>query len=210
MKCMIPDKPMTAEQEERYKKRCIRENDKIMHFADHLQCLSLRENLGYGRKRLDQYNEGAYKLGEWYIKRYTGDNEHDENYAVTSYYAMSRELEYAGWSPEERLWKDDIFITFPADRNSAQARREHEARAEYARKISFYVREMFCITADWLHSARGLGAERLDRVLKPCAEEYLRLMRCYMRCTKAGDEAMCAMIADARRRYEAMSIFKDR
>lgn len=210
MKCRIPPRPMSAEEEERYNKRCIRENDKIMHYADHLQVLSLRENLGFGYKRLGQYNDGAYELGAWYIERYTGENEHDDSYAVTSYYAIMRDLIADGWDPEEHLWKDDVFLAFPADKNSAQARREHEARAEYARKISFYVREMYCMSAKWLHDERGFGAERLNRVLAPAADGYLALMRQYMRCSLAGDTEMCRMIAETDKRYREMEVFKDR
>lgn len=201
MKCKIPPRPMSAEQEERYKKRCIRENDKIMHYADHLQCVSLRDNLGFGDKRLERYNRGAYELGRDYIERYTVEGEHGEEYAVTSYYALAMELGYIGWDPEERLWNDAVFASFPPEKNSAQMRRDHAERADYARRISFYVREMLCITAVWLHDEMGFAGVRLDRVLRPVADGYLALMREYMRCTREGDLAMMAMIDAAKKKY---------
>ena len=209
MKCKLPEREMTAEQRKRLDKRCIRENDKILHYADQLLCLSIRENLGFGRERIDRYNNGAYELGRWYIDRYTAESEAKEDYAVTSYYALAVELTNAGWDPEEHLWKDTVFASFPPERNSAQMRADHARRLVYAKGISFYVREMICITADYLHREFKCGAIRLDRVAKPVVEGYLDLMRCYMRCTKEGDVAMAEKIETVKKRYNNMKMFRE-
>lgn len=209
MKCIIPPKPLTEKQEEKQKKKYIRENDKILKFADHLQLLSLHENLGFGIKRMNAYNDGAFDLGQWYIERYSTEKDHDKEYAVTSYFAMRQELIMIGWNPDDRLWEDDIFETFLPDKNSAKMRLQHTARLEYAKGISFYVREMLCITAIWLHHEKGIGQERLDRVFKPVVKEYLDLMRHYLRCNLEGDTAMVKKIAEARKKFNDMGLFKE-
>ncbi len=50
---------------------------------------------------------------------------------------------------------------------------------------------------------------RLNCVLHPVRDGYLELMRQYLRCSKAGDEAMKTMHADVRKRYNAMGIFEE-
>lgn len=208
MKCRIPAKPPTEAEEARLKKKMSREYDRIIRFAGQLQVLSMRDNFGYGNKRFAKFSEDTYQLGRDYIDRYTVDGEPDEDYAVTSYYAMLRDLCDWGWDPELHLWRDSEFDGYPADKNSASARLQWAARLECARAVSFYCREMFCIMALYLRSEHGFAQERLARAMVPVRDAYLGVMRQYMRCSAEGDAEMVRILEETRKRYNDLGYFK--
>lgn len=207
MKCRLPPKKPTEEQEERTKRRMIRDNNKIFAFADMLLCMSMHENAGFGTSRLNHYNNNGADILEMYIKRYTVEGEPDEDYAVNGYYAMVRDLTGYGWDPEKHLWKDDVFASFPPDKNSASARKEHSGRLVYAQGISFYVREMLCATALYLREEHGFAEIRLNRVLRPVVDAYLDAMRDYMRCSPEGLRSLKDKFKATEKKYEDMGLF---
>lgn len=207
MKCIIPQPEMTASEEEKLRAQAIKKNDKILNYADYSLCLSLHRNAGFGRDRFARYNAEVYKLGRHYVTRYGTDDKDDEEYAVNSYYALVRDLRGWGWDPEENLWQEAVFDTFPPEYNSAAMREKHAIRLGYAKGISFYVREMLCMAALWLREEHGWAQIRLGRVMRPVADGYLSLMRDYLRCTKDGDAAVTKRINVARREYNEMGFF---
>ena len=209
MRCYIPPKPLTEQQEQRIQKRAIRDNTRIMKYADHLTCLSLRENAGFGRARFDKYNAAAFDLGRHYIEWYGQHDKDDSDYAKTGYYAIERDLSAGGWEPEENLWNDSALDNFPPTTNSASKRIEHAARLEYAKGISFYVRELLCFTALYLREECGYAETRLNRVLRPVAEAYLELMRLYLLCSSEGDAEMVKRINATKKEFDEMGIFKE-
>ena len=144
--------------------------------------ISLHRNVGFGVERLGRFNSGSYDIGRYYIERYTEDNEDPEEYAVTSYYALVRDLKDIGWNVEKELWKDDIFYTFENTLGMTRSNREKVAAfVEYAKTISFYSRQMICMSAVGLHEDFGFGVERFNRVFHPVRDKYLNLMRIYIR-----------------------------
>ena len=207
MKCIIPERPLTEAEEKKREKAAIRANDKRFNYADRLFQLSLHENAGFGRDRLIEVSHAGYDIGRAYIEKHSEDDEQDEEYAVNSYYALARDLRGWGWDPERELWRDDIFSTFPYDKNTASVRRMWADRLEYAKGISFYVRQMLCMGALHLREVRGFAAVRLARVYDPVRDEYLAMMRQYMRCSREGDREADRMITDVRKRYNALGYF---
>lgn len=208
MKCIIPERTLTAEEEKKREKAAIRANDKRFNYADRLFQLSLHENAGFGRDRLIEVSHAGYDIGRAYIEKHSEDNEQAEEYAVNSYYALARDLRGWGWDPGIELWRDDIFSTFPYDKNTASVRGMWADRLEYAKGISFYVRQMLCMGALHLREVRGFAAVRLARVYTPVRDGYLAMMRQYMRCSREGDREADRMIADVRARYNALGYFE--
>jgi hypothetical protein len=187
--------------------RAIKQNSKFIEYADQLLCISLHENCGFGRERFYKFNSEAAELGRWYIDRYKEENENAEDYAVNGYYALVRDLRGFGWIPELKLWNDNVFDQFPPDKNSAAMRKLHAQCLEYAKGVSFYVRESLCIEALWLCEEHGWRAVRLDRLVKPVVEAYLGLMQQYLRCSKEGVKELNARCRAVKKRYDAMGIF---
>lgn len=210
MKCAIPPKPPTEEQQRRENKQAIRENSKFMEYADQLLCISLRENFGFGQERFLTFNDESTELGRYYIDRYAAENEQATDYAKNGYYAILLRLrDYYGWNPEEKLWKDSVFDQYKPDSNSAANRKRHAECLIYAKGISFYVRESLCMTALWLCEKYGWREIRLDRVMRPVVDGYLDLMRLYLRCSKAGAAEMEKRIKATRKKFNEMGFFKE-
>lgn len=209
MNCKLPPRSLTPEEESRRQKAAIRQNDKRLHYADRLFCLSLHENAGFGQSRILDVLHSGYEIGQAYIEKHAQEGETDLEYAVNSYYALARDLRDWGWNPGIELWRDDVFSTFPHDKNTASVRQKWADRLEYSRGISFYVREMLCMGALYLREELGWAAVRLGRVYNPVRDGYLALMREYMRCSDEGDRRMEAMVKDVRTRYNAMGYFAE-
>lgn len=207
MKCIIPTPEPTQEELEEQERKAIKHNNRILDYADQMLCLSLRKNAGYGYKRFLKYNNEAVELGRYYIERYGMEDDAPEEYAVTSYYALRMALRDYGWNPEEKLWKESIFDTYLPEKNSAAMRGFHKNRMEYVKGISFYVREMLCMAALYLHDEYGWAEIRLDRVFHPVAVKYLATMQDYLRCTAQGDVSMNAQIETVKKEYNKMGIF---
>lgn len=207
MKCRIPPSLMTEQDKERQQKLAIKENSKFLQYADQLFCISLRENFGFGYKRFNLFNTEAVELGRYFIDRYADENEQPSDYAVNGYYALVINLRCYGWEPEEKLWKNSVFDGFKPDSNSASVRKLHAECLEYAKGISFYVREMLCMSALWLCKEYGWREKRLDRVMRPVAEGYIDLMRLYLRCSKEGVAELNERCNAVKDKYNGLGIF---
>lgn len=196
----------------RIQQRYAQNGDTIIAFVDHLQCLSMREYFQYGADRLMQFDSGTGEMIRFYIDRYTQEIEPDEDYTVNAYYAMVRDLCGYGWDPEDHLWRDSVFDDFPPDKNSAAVCKIREQRCVFAKKISFYAREMCAGMALWLREERGYADIRLTRAISPVRDEYLSLMRHYLRCSRAGDNEARRIIAETHRKYNEMieKVFKNK
>ena len=208
MKCKIPAPEPTEEELLREHRQNIRANDKRLHYAERLFRMSLHDNAGFGAARITAVSDGAYMIGREYIERHTDASEADSEYAVNSYYALARDLRGWGWDPDKKLWRDDIFASFPWDKNAASIRAMWADRVEYAKGISFYVREMLCMGALYLREEKGWSFGRLDPVYAPVRDGYLDLMRQYMRCSREGDKKHEDMIREVRKRYNALGYFE--
>ena len=209
MKCYIAPPPMTEEEQANVEKKAIKTNNSYLGFADHLLCVSLRNNAGFGYKRFHKYNEESLELGRYYVDKYSMDDEAPEEYAVSSYYALVIQLRNYGWEPEDNLWKDSIFDTFKPYKNTKSIRDKHKDRVKYAKGISFYVREMLCMAALWMRQELGWAEVRLNRVLRPVVEEYLAAMRDFLQCSAAGDKSKDQRIRKALKDFNDMKIFKE-
>ena len=207
MKCRIPPKPMTEEEQAKETKRAIKENSKFMEYADQLLCISLRENFNFGFERFTRFNNESPELGRYYINQYADDDERADDYAKNGYFALCRDLRAYGWEPEEKLWKDSVFDSFKPDKNTASVRKLHAECLEYAKGISFYVREMLCMTALWLCNEYGWREVRLDRAMRPVVEGYIDLMRLYLRCSKEGVAELNKRCKAVKKKYNEMGIF---
>lgn len=208
MKCKVPAPKPTEAEIRRQHNQNIRANDRRLHYADRLFKLRLHEYAGFGAGRITDVSEGAYILGRGYIDRHADEAEENNEYAVYSYYAIARDLRGWGWDPETELWSDDVFASFPADKNTASVRREWKNRLEYAKSISFYVREMLAMGALYLREKFGWAQVRLGNAFHPVRDGYLDLMRQYMRCSVEGDARHEQMIAEVRKKYNALGYFE--
>lgn len=202
MKCNTRNIPVTKEWAKRRQKENIKNNNQYLNYASRCLMMSVRQNAGYGVSRLAIFNSGAHELGKEYIERYSppGYEMSDRDYAVDSYYAMRRDLLYAGWDPEVELWGYNPFtdadLPAPAGHLTVRERRIREDYLYYANAISFYVREMYCMAALELHNNGGFGAMRLSRVLHPCRDRWLELMRVYLAIDKPGVERLMRAVLE--------------
>ena len=164
MKCRAPKPAVSEKEQKKINQRNIEKNDRILNYASRLLFVYLREKAGFGRKRFERYNNGSQETGRWYIERYSTEADTDDDYAVTSYYALRSHLRYFNWDPETELWTDDVFDTLVPlpDGMTRSQRTQHAALVGYAKGISFYVRELLCMAAKELHDANGFGRERLN------------------------------------------------
>lgn len=208
MKCKVPAPKPTELQIRRQHNQDIRANDRRFNYADRLFHLSLHENAGFGRDRIFKVSCAGRDIGIAYIEKHSEDNEHNKEYAVYSYYAIARDLRGWGWDPEKELWSDDVFASFPWDKNTASVRREWKNRFEYAKSISFYVKEMLAMDALYLREKMGWAQIRLGNAFHPVRDGYLDLMRQYMRCSSEGDARHEQMIAEVRKKYNALGYFE--
>lgn len=194
---------------ERITKKNMRSNDRFLNYAHRSIILSVRKNAGFGAERMARLVDGAYWIGRGYIDKYSPMAKTDDEYAIDSYYAMRIELEYIGYDPSVELWPDVPFTI--ADmclhgEQSASMRAENTLYLEFAKKMSFYVREMAAMVALHLHQEDGFGATRIRRSMETFRGEWIGLMRIYLRKDKAGVLQEMRRMLD---RYNACPIFKD-
>jgi hypothetical protein len=209
MKCYVPPTPLTERQGQRIEKNAIKSNTEIMEYADQLLCLSLRKNFGFAHKRFTKFNNEATELGRDYIEYYGQHDKNPEDYAKTGYYAILRELNNFGWDAEKILWDNGVFNNFLPDKNSAAIRKKHAECLEYAKGISFYVRENICMSALWLHNEYGWSTVPLTRLVTPVREEYLAIMREYLRCSPEGMAEMKKRMKAVKKEFNEMGFFKE-
>lgn len=153
--------------------------------------------------------DGSYWIGRGYIDKYSPMAKTDDEYAIDSYYAMRVELGYIGYDPSVELWPDVPFSIADMGlrgKQSASMRTENAFYLEFANKMSFYVREMAAMVALHLHQEDGFGATRIRRSMGQFREEWMELMRIYLRKDKAGVLQEMRRMLD---RYNACPIFKD-
>ena len=194
---------------ERIAKKNMRSNDRFLNYAHRSIILSVRDNAGFGAERMARMVDGAYWIGHGYIDKYSPMAKTDDEYAIDSYYAMRLELEYIGYDPSVELWSDVPFSIADMDlhgEQSASMRAENTLYLEFAKKMSFYVREMAAMVALHLHQEDGFGATRIRRSMETFRDDWMRLMRIYLRKDKAGVLQEMRQMLD---RYNACPIFKD-
>ena len=122
---------------------------------------------------------------------------------------MRLELEYIGYDPSVELWPDVPFSIADMGlrgKQSASMRAENALYLEFSKKMSFYVREMAAMVALHLHQEDGFGATRIRRSMGQFRDEWIGLMRIYLRKDKAGVLQEMRRMLD---RYNACPIFKD-
>lgn len=171
--------------------------------------LSIRDNAGFGDDRMQRLIDGAYYIGRDYIDRYSPLEKTDEDYAIDSYYAMRVELGYIGYDPSVELWPDVPFSIADmglSGKQTASMRTENAFYLEFANKMSFYVREMAAMVVLHLHQEDGFGATRIRRSMGRFRDEWMKLMRIYLRKDKEGVLQEMRRMLD---RYNACPIFKD-
>ena len=199
----------TEHERERIAAKNMRSNDRFLNYAHRSIILSVRENAGFGAERMARLIDGAYWIGRGYIDKYSPMAKTDDEYAIDSYYAMRVELEYIGYDPSVELWSDVPFSITDMDlhgEQSASMRAENTLYLEFAKKMSFYVREMAAMVALHLHQEDGFGATRIRRSMGQFRDEWIGLMRIYLRKDKAGVLQEMRQMLD---RYNACPIFKD-
>lgn len=199
----------TERERERITAKNMRSNDRFLNYAHRSIILSVRENAGFGEKRMARLVDGSYWIGRGYIDRYSPMAKTDDEYAIDSYYAMRLELEYIGYDPSVELWPDVPFSIADMDlhgEQSASMRAENALYLEFAKKMSFYVREMAAMVAIHLHQEDGFGATRIRRSMETFREDWMELMRIYLRKDKEGVLQEMRRMLD---RYNACQIFKD-
>lgn len=187
----------------------MRSNDRFLNYAHRSIILSVRESAGFGAERMARLVDGSYWIGRGYIDRYSPMAKTDDEYAIDSYYAMRLELEYIGYDPSVELWPDVPFAIADMDlhgKQTASVRAENALYLEFAKKMSFYVREMAAMVALHLHQEDGFGATRIRRSMDTFRSEWIGLMRIYLRKDKAGVLQEMRRMLD---RYNACPIFKD-
>ena len=107
------------------------------------------------------------------------------------------------------LWPDVPFTIADMGlrgKQTASMRAENAFYLEFAKKMSFYVREMAAMVALHLHQEDGFGATRIRRSMGQFRDEWMGLMRIYLRKDKAGVLQEMRRMLD---RYNACPIFKD-
>lgn len=199
----------TERERERITAKNMRSNDRFLNYAHRSIILSVRENAGFGEKRMARLVDGSYWIGRGYIDRYSPMAKTDDEYAIDSYYAMRLELEYIGYDPSVELWPDVPFSIADMDlhgEQSASMRAENTLYLEFSKKMSFYVREMAAMVAIHLHQEDGFGATRIRRSMETFREDWMELMRIYLRKDKEGVLQEMRRMLD---RYNACPIFKD-
>ena len=208
MNVRVPVRQSESERE-RIAAKNMRSNDRFLNYAHRSIILSVRENAGFGAERMARLVDGAYWIGRGYIDRYSPMAKTDDEYAIDSYYAMRLELEYIGYDPSVELWPDVPFSIADMDlhgEQSASMRAENPLYLEFAKTLSFYVREMAAMVALHLHQEDGFGATRIRRSMETFRDDWMRLMRIYLRKDKAGVLREMRQMLD---RYNACPIFKD-
>ena len=199
----------TERERERIAAKNMRSNDRFLNYAHRSIILSVRENAGFGAERMARLVDGAYWIGRGYIDKYSPMAKTDDEYAIDSYYAMRVELEYIGYDPSVELWSDVPFSIADMDlhgEQSASMRAGNTLYLEFAKKMSFYVREMAAMVALHLHQEDGFGATRIRWSMGQFRDEWIGLMRIYLRKDKAGVLQEMRQMLD---RYNACPIFKD-
>lgn len=199
----------TAHERERIAAKNMRSNDRFLNYAHRSIILSVRENAGFGAERMARLVDGSYWIGRGYIDKYSPMEKTDDEYAIDSYYAMRVELGYIGYDPSVELWPDVPFSIADMDlrgKQTASMRTENAFYLEFANKMSFYVREMAAMVDLHLHQEDGFGATSIRRSMGQFRDEWIGLMRIYLRKDKAGVLQEMRRMLD---RYNACPIFKD-
>lgn len=199
----------TDHERERVAAKNMRSNDRFLNYAHRSIILSVRENAGFGAERMARLVDGSYWIGRGYIDKYSPMAKTDDEYAIDSYYAMRVELGYIGYDPSVELWPDVPFSIADmgiCGKQTASMRTENAFYLEFANKMSFYVREMAAMVDLHLHQEDGFGATRIRRSMGQFRDEWMGLMRIYLRKDKAGVLQEMRRMLD---RYNACPIFKD-
>lgn len=208
MKCKIPPRPLSEEEQKKIARKHIKANDRVFNYVGRLTTVYLREKAGFGYTRFSRFNDGSNEIGRWYIDKYTEEGEAAEDYAVMGYYGLRDECRYFNWDPEAELWRDDVFEKLaPSAAGLTKSQRKKRADLiDYAEKISFYVREMLCMYAKELHDTNGFGTFRINVVLHPVRDRYLELMRMYLHSDWDGYNAELKRVLDE---FNEMKIYKE-
>lgn len=222
MKCNTKRRQPTEAELKEQERQNLKANRAYLNYASRRLMLALRAE-GFGHDRLKRFNNQSFDLGQEYIEKTTvrelitplddllagAEPEYKEqaleDYAVDSYYAMRRDLRLYGWDPEQELWQTDPFTE--ADCPPANTVRERQKREDflwYANKMSFYIREMLCMAALELHGTNRY-LERLNRVLHPVRDSWLKLMRLYLAMDKDAVEAEMKAV---RKEFNDIGLFK--
>lgn len=212
-------KSWTEEQNEK-------ENRAYLQYAHRCLLLSVR-NEGFGGVRLLRLSHNAFTLGEAVMAETNApelitdvadllagaepefrDMDFFEHMRDT-YFKLLQDMRQFGWDPESSLWtwKEPYGEgDFPPTWRKITASQRRK-RAEYL----FFVNEMsrlclvlLCMCAEELHQTNGFGADRMDRVMRPVAERWDRLMRLYLAEDRRGIWAERKAVRDA---FNEMEIF---
>lgn len=211
MKCNRKKSLPTGEVLREINSENIRNANLYLNYISRSMMLSLRENLGFGRERFRNFNEGHSARGREYIRDYTQEGQAQSEYAQDSYWAIRRDLMAdCGWDPGIELWGENPFLPEDmaghdygyTDDLTLQERKQY---LDFANKMSFFAREMLTMGAAELRNKNRLGAVRLSAVLQPCRSDWFTLMRVYMVTmdTKAVWREMEAMLE----RFNRMGVF---
>lgn len=191
----------TAEAQERADRRNERQNRSYLNYAHRCLLISCRA-AGFGGIRLRNLSYNSYTVGEEAMaSRSTpelitsvedllagAEPEYREadffETVEATYWHLRRELLGIGWDPDERLWPRAPFTDadFPATwRKVTKSQRETRAAfLFFANEMSNICRTMLCMAAVELHRTNGFGRGRMDRVMRPTAERWLRFMRIFL------------------------------
>lgn len=187
MKCNVKNRAMTDAELKRFQKENIKSGDRYLNFIQRAMMISVRNVCGFGADRMHRLNEGAYHLGRAYLEDYKAEypqletqEQIDEMYGVEAYYMLCQRMCDFGFDPEVEIWGDGVFLDMIVPQSSHALRKKALACAEYAERMSFYVREIMCMVSMQLHEENGFGAERLRRVMHPVRDRYLSMMRSYV------------------------------
>lgn len=189
MKARLPNTNEQA-QGERIRKLSIRNNDRFINYISRLILISAKENVGFGRTRLERFANNAYELEREYMKVYAPYELTNTDFAVDSYYAMRQELLYTGYDSTEETWQTDPYTLKDMGIYGHRSAREREINDQFllfANRVSFYARHIIVAHALYLHKHEGFGAERIRRVMDPVVEQWKALMRTYL----AKDKESC-------------------
>lgn len=207
MKCNVKNRPMSEEELERFRKENIKSADRYLNYIQRIVLTEIRKAYGFGKERMARMNNNGFELGSWYIERYSPEDVHreDEEYAVDAYYAIRRDLRAFGFDPDEEFWPDGRFYDMIQPQPSHALRKKAMDYADYAERLSFYVRELLCMLCLELHETDKYGVERLRRVMRPTRDRWLALMGSYM---EMDGKSVCLEMRRALDEFNMLGVFK--
>ena len=227
MKARIPTPEPSAAAAAAAEKTNEKNNRAFLNYAHRLLLISCRAQ-GFGGVRLRNLTHNSYDIGEDVIARRNvpelitsvedlmagAEPEYrEQDFLETveaTYWSLRQELIAFGWDPEERLWgrypfTDDDFP--PTWRKvTVKQRRAREAFLFFANEMSHMCKCMLCMAAVELHRTNKFGCERLDRVMRPVAERWIRFMRIYLAMDRNAVKAEQMAVRDE---FNAMGIFPE-